>query len=327
MSNPDSIHTKLELSKLLANRYAAPLDITTFFDFCAQIHLEECVEFLVQVSNFRQTREQGYLDGMRSIQETYIKKNSEKEINISGNLRNDCSLSCSRAEKRYLDTNGLDADVTAFDAVADFLEDILQREVIPSFREAVSNNEHMEVHKQRALWWREEKISSTEFLSYPNPVNSLQIRIGYFLSIIDLFALLFIFELSGFQWIFLIYLYGYAARTLSGPRLSPQAFLVLFGLIPLLEDYLMVAQSSYCSGPPRRFAQFMNLLTGMLFLIFLYSGFVNTAYSVIGVIVFYLFLASIFDYDLWAELFLVLCLIPGLVSVETKEISCGMTIK
>jgi hypothetical protein len=45
------------------------------------------------------------------------------------------------------------------------------------------------------------------------------------------------------------------------------------------------------------------------------------------VILFYLLLASVFDFDLWAELFLAMCLIPGIVSEETKEISCGMYLK
>lgn len=125
----------LELSKLLANRYASPLDVATFFDFCAQCHVEEVVEFLVHVSSFRNAREIGYLSKMRNLLETYINQGSEKELNISSSLRYNCSLACSTAEKRYMETNGLETDVSPFDNIASHLEEILQREVIPSFRE------------------------------------------------------------------------------------------------------------------------------------------------------------------------------------------------
>jgi hypothetical protein len=126
-------------------------------------------------------------------------------------------------------------------------------------------------NSERALWWRQE-TSWKEFFSFPHPINSLQLRVQYFLSIIDLAVLIALYEFSGYEWVFLIFLYGFAARVLCGPRLSPQAFLALFGLIPFIEDYLMVAQSEYCSGPPRRFAQGANLMMGILFVVLLYSG-------------------------------------------------------
>lgn len=84
------------------------------------------------------------------------------------------------------------------------------------------------------------------FFSFPNPVNDVATRItasGVFL--IAALAL-------GFRqpWLVAVLAYGFVARVLAGPRLSPLALVVTRVVVPGLK---LAVRS--VPGPPKRFAQ------------------------------------------------------------------------
>ncbi|HZJ28305.1 MAG TPA: DUF4395 domain-containing protein [Acidimicrobiia bacterium] len=82
--------------------------------------------------------------------------------------------------------------------------------------------------------------------SFPNPVNEVSARLvaaGVVLMALALLA-------TGWRWIVLVLAYGFVARVLSGPTLSPLGQLVTRVVTPALP-----VEPKYVPGPPKRFAQ------------------------------------------------------------------------
>ena len=88
-------------------------------------------------------------------------------------------------------------------------------------------------------------------LSFPNPVNEVAARsvAGMVLAV----ALATI--LTGEPWLLLFLVYGFVARVLTGPTLSPIGLIATRLVVPLLN-----IPEKPVPGPPKRFAQFVGLV-------------------------------------------------------------------
>jgi hypothetical protein len=100
--------------------------------------------------------------------------------------------------------------------------------------------------------------------SFPKTINEYAARIvAGFIVVLSLSFLLS-------QHVFILYVlaYGFLARVLAGPTLSPIALLVTKIIIPKIGN-----PYNKCPGPPKRFAQFIGLIftTTSIFL-FLYGN-------------------------------------------------------
>ena len=86
----------------------------------------------------------------------------------------------------------------------------------------------------------------TKLLSFPNPVNETSARLVA--AGVVLFGITFV--LTGNSWILVVLTYGFIARVLSGPTLSPLGRLATQVIMPRLK-----VQHRFVPGPPKRFAQ------------------------------------------------------------------------
>ena len=86
----------------------------------------------------------------------------------------------------------------------------------------------------------------SKFFSFPNPVNETSARIVAGGAVIMGIALV----LSGNGWVLLPLTYGFIARVLAGPKLSPLGRLATQVLTPRLS-----IEHRFVPGPPKRFAQ------------------------------------------------------------------------
>ena len=88
-------------------------------------------------------------------------------------------------------------------------------------------------------------------LSFPNPVNEVAARsvAGMVLTL----ALATI--LTGEPWLLFFLVYGFVARVLTGPTLSPIGLIATRLVVPLLN-----IPEKPVPGPPKRFAQFVGLV-------------------------------------------------------------------
>src|SRR5579864_8404057 len=90
--------------------------------------------------------------------------------------------------------------------------------------------------------------SMSGIFSFPNPVNEKAARavagVVFVLSVVTL--------VTGVYWLLIPLAYGFWARVLTGPTLSPLGWIAQNVIAPRLGERRPVA------GPPKRFAQFMG---------------------------------------------------------------------
>ena len=153
-----------------------------------------------------------------------------------------------------------------------------------------------------------------KLFSFPNPVNEYAARIVA--SVVVLLGLTFLITRWGVLLVLLAY--GFIARVLTGPKLSPLGMFAtksapkIFGL-------------KETPGPPKRFAQFIGTLFSLTAVV-LYFGFsyVNVALIVIGLLTFAAFLEASLNFCLGCKVFSVLMkfrIIPQEVCQECSLLS------
>ena len=90
--------------------------------------------------------------------------------------------------------------------------------------------------------------------SFPNPVNEVAARSVAGMVLALAIATIFIGE----PWLFLFLVYGFAARVLTGPTLSPIGLVATRLVVPVLG-----ISERPVPGPPKRFAQFIGLIVSI----------------------------------------------------------------
>ena len=93
-----------------------------------------------------------------------------------------------------------------------------------------------------------------KLFSFPNPVNDYAARAVAAIVII----LVVLFEITANEFLLLFITYGFLARVLTGPTLSPVGLLATKKIVPALGS-----PSKLVPGPPKRFAQFIGLLISL----------------------------------------------------------------
>jgi hypothetical protein len=112
--------------------------------------------------------------------------------------------------------------------------------------------------------------------SFPNPVNEVSARLVA-TGVVVMATAAVVFDAT---WILPILLYGFVARVLTGPRLSPLGLLVTKQLTPRLP-----LQEKLVPGPPKRFAQGMGVAFSGTALALWLSGHWFAAQVVLGVLI------------------------------------------
>jgi predicted Abi (CAAX) family protease len=112
-------------------------------------------------------------------------------------------------------------------------------------------------------------------LSFPNPVNETSARLVA--GVVAVVAVLAIAFQQG--WLIPVLAYGFAARALTGSRLSPLAFVVTRVVTPRLP-----VRHRYAPGPAKRFAQTIGAAFTLIATGFYFAGFHAEGYALVGVI-------------------------------------------
>jgi hypothetical protein len=131
--------------------------------------------------------------------------------------------------------------------------------------------------------------------SFPNPVNEVSARlVAGGVVLLSLFALV-----SGELWLTAAIAYGFVARVLTGPTLSPLGQLVTRVITPRLP---VAAQP--VPGPPKRFAQGIGAVVSVTAAVLgLGLGLEGAAYALLGLLVVAATLESVFGLCLGCKLF------------------------
>jgi hypothetical protein len=151
-------------------------------------------------------------------------------------------------------------------------------------------------------------------ISFPNPVNEKAARVvagSVLLATIVVLA-------TGWYWLLAPLAYGFVARTLTGPKLSPLGRLASSYIAPRLGAPKPVP------GPPKRFAQLLGAtMTSAAAILALAAGRHTAADALLGAMILAAGLESIFAYCLGCKLFALLMragVVPASVCAECADI-------
>ncbi len=114
-----------------------------------------------------------------------------------------------------------------------------------------------------------------ELLSFPNPVNETSARLVA--GSVAVLAVLTIALQQG--WLIPVLAYGFLARTLTGPKLSPLGLLATRVVTPRLD-----VRHRFAPGPAKRFAQSIGAVFTVTSTALYFSGLHAAAFAVLGVL-------------------------------------------
>ncbi len=113
--------------------------------------------------------------------------------------------------------------------------------------------------------------------TFPHPVNEYAAR-----SVAAMvFVLALVIIVADVSWLLFVLAYGFLARVLTGPKLSPMGLLATRLIAPRV-----LRRSKAVAGPPKQFAQTIGLAFSTAALVLVYGfGLVGAAQAVLGVLV------------------------------------------
>jgi Domain of unknown function (DUF4395) len=154
-----------------------------------------------------------------------------------------------------------------------------------------------------------------ELFSFPNPVNENAARVVAGVVLATVLVIL----ATSWYWLLIPLTYGFWARVLTGPTLSPLGWLAQNVVAPRLGDKKPVP------GPPKRFAQGMGAAMSTAALVLaLIAGAHSAADAVLALFVVAAGLESIFAYCLGCKVFGLLMrvgIVPAKVCAECADVS------
>ena len=124
--------------------------------------------------------------------------------------------------------------------------------------------------------------------SFPNPVNEYAARSVAFMVFILVIAIL----VTESIWLSAFMLYGFIARVLTGPTLSPMGQIAVRLVVPFI-----IKKEKRVAGPPKRFAQLIGTLFALgIFLSFAVFNLLLTAQILLLILLAFTFLESILSF-------------------------------
>jgi Domain of unknown function (DUF4395) len=156
--------------------------------------------------------------------------------------------------------------------------------------------------------------------SFPNPVNEKAARVVAGVVLVEVVLIL----ATGFYWLLIPLAYGFWARVLTGPTLSPLGFVAQRVIAPRL------GPSKPVPGPPKRFAQGMGAFMSTLALVLAFAGAGGAADVVLVLLLPAAALESIFGYCVGCRIFALLMrvgVIPRAVCEECADLSWRFAVR
>jgi uncharacterized membrane protein len=147
--------------------------------------------------------------------------------------------------------------------------------------------------------------------TFPNPVNEVSARLVAG-GVVIMSTLAIVLDQP---WLIAVIAYGFLARVLTGPTLSPLGLLVTKVITPRLP-----VRAKFVPGPPKRFAQGIGaVLTATAAVLALGFGQHVAAYVVLGLVIGAATLESVFAYCIGCRIFALLMRIGAIPEAVCRE--------
>lgn len=158
-------------------------------------------------------------------------------------------------------------------------------------------------------------MTARALLSFPNPVNEISAR----LVAAGACAVAIVALATQQDWLLAVLAYGFVARALTGPTLSPLGQVVTRVLTPRVR-----AEPRYAPGPAKRFAQSIGaVLTVTAAVLALGFGLDREAYALVAVLAAFAFLEAALGLCVGCKVFALLIrtgVVPGAVCRECANV-------
>lgn len=154
-----------------------------------------------------------------------------------------------------------------------------------------------------------------EIFSFPDPVNEVAAR-AVATGVVIMAAT---FVVTGWGWILIPLTYGFIARVLTGPTLSPLGRIATQVVAPRLDGHTRLVP-----GPPKRFAQGIGVVFTVTASVLWLAGAPGAARVVVAMLTGAAFLEAAFGYCLGCRIFAVLMrvgVVPDSVCEECNDLS------
>lgn len=165
-------------------------------------------------------------------------------------------------------------------------------------------------------------VPTKQIFEFPNPVNEYAARsVAAGVAILTL-----VYLASSSIWVLAFIAYGFLARVLTGPSLSPLGQLATRVAAPQIER-VTGAPGPRVAGPPKRFAQGIGLTLSTVAVLLHVSGFSTAAGAVVAMITVAATLEAAVALCIGCKLFaglMSLGLIPEATCVECADISARL---
>lgn len=157
--------------------------------------------------------------------------------------------------------------------------------------------------------------SSSRFFSFPNPVNDVAARtVATGVVVMGLLV-----AGLGWGWVLIPLTYGFVARVLAGPRISPLGQIAVRVVAPRLPQY-----EKLVPGPPKRFAQAIGVTFSVTASVLWLAGAPGAARIVIAMLVVAASLEAALGFCLGCRIFALLMragIIPDDVCAECNDLT------
>ena len=298
----------VSLEDVLYDRYQFPLNRESLVAYCTKFHTEENIASWTAIRDWRvgfsarSTAENIAQAGL--LVAKYIGEDAETQINIS----DASSQQIKRLFQEAKETGQIPE--TLFDEGFTQIEDIISKDIFPRFIKQVRITLDQVRSRGAALWMLNPSSikSCSDFFFFPAVVNEAESRWHQIVAAVQMTAFLLIGWFTPYWQLYFYAVYGYFVRFLFGPRLCPNAWLVLFVMTPINDTY-KIFESRLVASSPKRFAQFMGLIFASLYCaLYTYAPIVARAIALLHITLSYIagifdFCAACFTYHLAVDLY------------------------
>lgn len=305
--NDNEIPTFLEI---LNNKKLYPFDLNSFIIFSKNIYSEENILLWIEIQNFKNIKNNDYHEKYMKliyIYNVYIKDNSIMEVNLT----NSGSIICKKHIKRIINNLSIIDKNMFYDIEIEILS-IINNNLYFKFINNIISKERILLSKNEALWWKNKENTLSTFFRFPDPINEAESRLHNICSFLLCIICIILDKILYFPYLYILLIYGFFIRILCGPKLDPQAFLVLFILRPIFSDKLKLIKTKFVPSPPKLFSQFIGLclctICIILRYIYLFTNYKNKIilyieYSIWLLFLIASFLAGVFNYCFGCQIF------------------------
>eukprot|EP00903_Cladosiphon_okamuranus_P020809 g19114.t1 len=282
-----------------------PFDLASFMVFAERRLFSEAVAFLTEAKALRAEKNRHLFQRrLRRIISEFVSEEGCRQVNLSDEVRQTTEKHAASVLERLTKSPFAEPDRSSLDLAYYSVLELVRDDQYPKYMDYILVQRRLRFSRMEAQWWKNDSLTVQEFFRFPSPVDAIESRLHAALTVLISIPATLLSAFLGFPWLWLYLNYGFLARCLCGPRVDPQAFLVLFVLRPLVTEKLGPLRNEYVPGAPMRFAQLASFLVSSGCTAAAFLGYLSWMLGLMCVLLVLSFLWSACNFCIVCEIYL-----------------------